>query len=453
MEQLAESCAAAPDKSLPKATGSKRALRGAYHFLSTDVVTAAAIMQPHQQQTGERIAHEGIALVLHDTTSFVFNGKRQGLGPVHGGKTDRGFLTHCSLAVTADGTRRPLGVLASTSWARPETPRKKPRGTKLAGSEYAKLTDKESERWFRHVRQTHERVGPSTTLLHIMDREADIYTLLADMITAGNRFVIRMCQDRVAREVEGQEWQTLRTVAERAPISIAIDDVPISKRAGSAIPGVRKIFASRTQRRANLAVSATPIHFKKPRYLHDKPASLALNLVRVYEVDAPDEVEPIEWILLTTEPIETTANVQFIVESYRTRWLIEEYFKALKTGCEIEKLQIETFHGLENAVALYMPIAWNILLLRNLAQHQPDAPAERVLSPTQIQVLTQISPKKLNQGPTVAEVMLAIAMLGGYIKHKRGPGWLVLSRGMQDLLLLERGWLARERVRKDVVDH
>jgi hypothetical protein len=455
--QLGESCAAAPDKSLPKATGRRSALNAAYRFFGNEAVNPAMTLEPHRKQTVERIAEAGLALVLHDTTDFAFPGRREGVGPLHG-TGDRGFLMHGSLAVTADGTRRPLGVIASRTWVRKETPRnKKGNGKKLAGSDYAKLTDKESARWGEQVREVRERVGHRAELVHIMDREADAYALLADLVAGGDRFVIRMSKDRVARDApqtqaaEPEAWEDLRSLAERAAIVVE-RDVPLSRRAASSIPAVTKTFPSRASRMAKLAISATTVQLRRPRYEHEKAPTLTLNVVRVHELETPPDVIPIEWVLLTTEAIATPTDALAIVDFYRARWLIEEYFKALKTGCEIEKLQLESYTSLCNALALYLPIAWNILLLRSLARSEPDAPATRVLSPTQIRVLRAFSPMSLNASPTVAAAMLAVAMMGGYIQHKIGPGWLVLARGMQDLLLYERGWLAREKAEKEVGD-
>ena len=434
--QLAETCAAAPDKSLPKATGSRRALTAAYRFFGNDGVTAAMILEPHRMLTVERITQAGRALILHDTSDFAFPGKREGLGPLHG-TGDRGFLMHCSLAVTADGTRRPLGVVASNTWTRKDKPRnKKPNGEKLAGSDYAKLKDKESDRWGDQLCEVVERVGARAELIHIMDREADAYALLSNLVGSGHRFVIRMSKDRVARDAaaEDEAWEDLRSLVDRAKFVVE-REVHLSRRATSSIPSVAKTFPPRDRRVARLAISATQVQLRRPRYEHEKAPVITVNVVRVHEIDTPPEMVPVEWVLLTTEVITTSDDVLAIVDYYRARWVIEEYFKALKTGCKIENLQLESYDSLRNALALNIPIAWNILLLRNLARDEPDSPAHRVLSPLQVRVLRAVSPVKLGAAPTVAEAMLAVAMMGGYIHHKVGPGWLVLARGMQDLVL------------------
>lgn len=356
--QLAETCAAAPDKSLPKASASSQALAAAYRFFGNDAVSAAKILEPHRKMTTARMVEARQVLVLHDTSDFAFPGKREGLGPLHG-TGDRGFLMHCSLAVTADGNRRPLGVIASNTWTRKDEPRnKKPNGKKLSGSDYAKLKDKESARWGEQVCEVAQCIGARAELIHIMDREADAYALLSDLIGNGHRFVIRMSKDRVARDAEAdeEEWEDLRSLVDRAKF-VTEREVQLSRRATSSIPSVTKTFPPRDRRVARLAISATTVQIRRPRYEHEKAPEITLNVVRVHELDTPPDMVPVDWVLLTTETITTSDDVLKIVDYYRARWLIEEFFKALKTGCAIEKLQLESYDSLRNALALHLPIA------------------------------------------------------------------------------------------------
>jgi hypothetical protein len=167
--------------------------------------------------------------------------------------------------------------------------------------------------------------------------------------------------------------------------------------------------------------------------------------VHVREIDAPDDADPVEWLLATTDPASSVQEVRSIVESYRTRWVIEEFFKALKTGCAIEKRQHESYDALLKMVAVCLPIAWRMLLLRALARAQPDAPATTALTPSQIAVLVACSSTRLPTSPSAKQAFDAIAVLGGHHKSNGHPGWLVLGRGMDYLLTLERGWLARSQ--------
>lgn len=92
----------------------------------------------------------------------------------------------------------------------------------------------------------------------------------------------------------------------------------------------------------------------------------------------------IEGQLVTTEPIEASEDILQIVDIYRARWTIEEFFKALKTGCGYEKRGLESLHALLNCLAIFIPIACNLYNLKMLARTQPQERALRVLNPTQI---------------------------------------------------------------------
>jgi len=148
--------------------------------------------------------------------------------------------------------------------------------------------------------------------------------------------------------------------------------------------------------------------------------------------------------LLTSEPIDTEAAVREVVEIYRARWLIEEFFKALKSGCAMEKRELESLHTLTNALALCVPIAYQLLALRHLARSTPNVPASRVLSTAQIAILQ--AKARLAHDPTAEQALVALAYLGGhYVPFSRKtPGWRVLARGMERLLDLEDGWLVRD---------
>jgi len=143
----------------------------------------------------------------------------------------------------------------------------------------------------------------------------------------------------------------------------------------------------------------------------------------------------------------TPAEICQVVDWYRSRWVIEEYFKALKTGCAYEKRQLETFHALRNALALFAPMAWQLLLLRTEARHRPESPAAVVLSDEQITVLGAVVKKPLPPNPTARHVMLAVAALGGHLPRNGDPGWLILARGLEKLETLTLGWRLRGRSR------
>jgi hypothetical protein len=178
------------------------------------------------------------------------------------------------------------------------------------------------------------------------------------------------------------------------------------------------------------------------------PRSRSVARIHVFECKPPPGQPAVEWFLLTNLPIDNDEKIGFAVDCYRTRWAIEEYFKALKTGCQFEKRQLESAHSLLNALAILAPVAWRLLLLRHLARAPKPGPASNALTTKQLQVLRAVAKKPLPPKLNARDAMLAVAKLGGHLKNNGDPGWLVLGRGMHDLLLLELGWRAREEAEK-----
>jgi hypothetical protein len=192
------------------------------------------------------------------------------------------------------------------------------------------------------------------------------------------------------------------------------------------------------------------VDLKRPADAPKASASaLRVNVIHVFERKPPQGEPAVEWFLLTNLPIDTDEAIAFAVDCYRARWMIEEFFKALKTGCQFEKRQLESAHSLLNALAILTPVAWRLLLLRHLARSDTRAPASSALTLQQMEVLTAVAKKPLPPRPTARDAMLAVAALGGHLKSNGDPGWLVLGRGMHDLLLLELGWRARDAQRSD----
>jgi len=195
------------------------------------------------------------------------------------------------------------------------------------------------------------------------------------------------------------------------------------------------------------------VELRRPHTAQSSRTSVKLNLVYVWEAAPPKGEAPVEWLLFTTESIETAAQLHAIVDHYQTRWLIEEYFKALKTGCAFEKRQLESYHSLSNALAILGVVAWRLLLLRAVSRITPDAPAASVLSATQLKILRHRL--KLKEPiKTAQQALFAVARLGGHLKNNGDPGWLSLGRGFEKLLLLQSGWSAAvdQLLRGDVID-
>jgi hypothetical protein len=432
--QVAGAVAAEPAASFPLAAGNDAELEATYRFLNNDRVSAEAILAPHRRQTAMRARDATTVVVAHDTTEFNFGkSSRRDLGRVGQGKSF-GFYGHFALAIEADEHRTPLGVAALDVHRR--TGGKGRRGHHALQS----ATDNEFHRWRRVIAQARELLEPEVAAVHVMDREADSYAFMAELSEANVRFVIRMAQ--ASRLVVGK--QSVAEVLVGAPI-VAEREVPISFRGASAMPSYRKHHPPRNSRLAMLEMSATRVTLLRPSSANASSAkTLSLNVVRVVEPNPPEGEQPIEWRLWTLEPVDTADQVLAVVDWYRCRWRIEEYFKALKTGCAIEQRQLESHHALVNALALYCPIAWRLLLLRTVARRSAPRAASDVLNTTQLKclrgALEKLKRPTLPPRPTARDAMLGVAGLGGHIKNNGDPGWAVLGRGLDRLLTIELGY-------------
>lgn len=437
LELTAERMAANSSQSFPKALGSQAAREGAYRFLSNEAVNPTAILQPHIEETIKRSVEEQEVLAIHDTTDFEFRAveSREGLGWLkYNKKESQGFFGHFSLAVSL--SRIPLGVLRLETLFR----HGKPKG-KRSPATLRKDSNKESLRWGRGVSECSNQLEGKTNVINVMDREGDNYALFADMITSANRFVVRLSHDRCLVPNELDASRLFEVMAEALPLLQR--EAKLTARRGHKCKKTRKIHPPRKARVAQLSISATAVTIQRAGHTNSSlPAFIKVNVVRVWEPNPPKGETAVEWKLITTEPIDTAMQVEKIVDIYRARWVIEEYFKALKTGCSYEKRQLESKATLLNALAVFVPIAWRLLLLRSFGSESNHMPATAALTATQIQVLRAISKRKLSENLTVHEAMMAIANLGGHIKNNGSPGWIVLGRGLNDLLLLETGWLA-----------
>lgn len=448
---LARAAAQRSDATFPKMVGGEAALEGAYRFLSNPGVEWHEILRPHRRRTAERAEERGRVLVLHDTTLCTFehaDPRQVGYTPTR----KAGFLVHVSMVVSADDRHEPLGVAAAQVVFR--SSRKKRKSRHESASLTTKYKDRESLRWEHGIRESEHLLRGAEERIHVADREADNYRLLAMLSEPGARFVVRMCQDRKAREPQdsGAEWSTIRDIALSAETCLE-REVPLTRRRATTVPRNHK--APRNSRIARLRFAATRVIVNRPRYFGSElPKTLEMNLVHVYEVGAPAGQEPVDWLLATTETVDSAEQVAAVVDMYRARWLIEEFFKALKTGCLYEQRQLETRHALLNALALFLPVATQLLWLRNRAHQVADAPATDVLTPGQIEALRLLHTKDLPANLTCRAALLAIAELGGHWKSNGPPGWLILQRGLQRVADLETGLAAHrtKTIRKNQIN-
>ncbi|MDB4991365.1 MAG: putative transposase [Myxococcaceae bacterium] len=423
--------------SLPQQSGGKSSvLEGTYRLLGNENIEPEQVLEAHQDRTADRAGLFDEIVVSHDTTSFEFKGEsaREGLGLMCG--TGQGLYAHYSLAMSRSG--EPLGVLGLRVWSRGPKPKVKrhPRDRGLD-------EDRESLRWHDAIHEVAERLEGKSRAIHVMDREADSYELLADLLEHEQRFVVRVCRDRLLGT--GDPGGNTHLYAAMAGTDVLLErELQLSRRSKPNGAKAQRINPARAGRLAALRVRAGSFEIARNRDLPlHLPDVLHLNFVEVVEENSPEGQASVLWRLVTCEPIATAHDVAAVVDLYRMRWTIEEYFKAIKTGCNFEKLQLETGRALVMALAIYSAVAWRLLLVRWMQSERPDADAALVVNPTQL-LLLERHMKKIRrpwpEQPTCRDVLLAIAAVGGHIPNNGLPGWQVLGRGFHALLLMEVGW-------------
>lgn len=443
--QISARWEASPAASFPTMVVSDAELQGLYGFFENEAVEYEPLLAAHKEQTLRRIAADdrGVVLVVHDTTSFAFGGEvpRAGMGWL--GHNQQGYFAHFGLAVSADGLRRPFGVVGLSVFMRDRPPRRVEKNTKetVGKKESAARPDRESLRWGAQIEETSALLRGHAVPIHIVDREAESYEFLAGMLRGQHRFVARarvLDRSVLGLEDDFKERAKLHVIAARS-VPIAERKVHLSRRRKSPFPGHDKKHPPRDARDARLEISATTVRLKRPTYLNETlPPTIDVNIVHVREIEAPEGVEPVEWLLFTTESIANAEDVLRIVDDYRARWTIEEFFKAIKTGCAYETRQLETMRALLVALALCIPIAWQMLLLRTQARTVPEAPATTVLSEERLDALRTIAREPLPPNPNTRQVFYALAALGGHIKRNGLPGWQTLRRGLDKVLFAEQ---------------
>lgn len=445
LRRVFDSISKDPSKSLPVLLPDDAELEAAYRWVNNVRVPPEALHRAHALRAAERARQAGDVVVIHDTTVIETPyANPSDVGYLNTGRA--GYLAHSSLAVGVEANRCPIpfGVLSVQTEFRAQSPRrggKKP--ASISGGATARSTTKAYLRWERGIEASAEVLGDCSRIIHVADREADSYALFCKVQQLGHGCVFRIRNDRRARladdEIEN-DWSSLSEIASGLQ-GTCERTVPLSKRGDKAPPAQLKTHPPREARGALLQYSSTRVELKKPHYVPaSMPESLELSLVRVWEPTPPDGETPVEWMLLTTECCETADDIIRVVDLYRARWIIEDFHKALKTGCLIQERQFESRHALLNVLALFIPIAVHLLWLRTCAREAPDAPATDAFTPLQLTVLSRLSRRKMPENPTVAQAFWVLAKLGGHIANNGAPGWQVLGRAYVKLLEAVATW-------------
>ena len=320
---------------------------------------------------------------------------------------------------------------------------------------------RESEVWGRVV----ELVGPPAAgvrFVHVFDRGADNLDVFCHCRAQRTDWVIRAAQwHRVVEEadIDITDAATTGTATNQVEITSIAET---NQRDSSTRLSLRAVLAKQPLSGAyELSVGATKDHEARTARLQVRFARVTIRrpkrrtkyqraidfqeltqwVVETREVDPPKGVQPLHWVLWTSLPVTRFDEAWQIIEDYERRWLIEEFHKAIKTGCRLEARQFMEAHRLEAVAAFTSVLAVRLLQLKTVATTSPDLPAERVVPTIWLKMLSALRKRKLI---TVRDFFRHLAGLGGFLLRKRdgNPGWITLWRGLDKLLLAIRGYSA-----------
>jgi hypothetical protein len=424
--KVAQALAANPGGTLPQAFPDWAELKAAYRLFEQRGVTFESILTPHWERTQAACREAGEYLIIEDTTNLDYTDHHpatQDLGVIGDG-SGRGFELHNALAVRVEAwslEQRPEGVVIGLFGQRCSTPRPKAKGKKET-----RYTQPRKTQCWAAALEFCPGPPPGAQWIYLGDRESDFYEPMEICWRRGIDFVIRGYHDRRLAAEEGHLFERLA----QAPV-LGQTTVEVRARAGQ--PARTAIVQARAVR-VDLDGPWRPGGWRAPL--------TGIYAVEVSEVDAPAGVkEPLHWILLTTLPCKTWAQVQRVIGRYTARWWVEEFHKALKTGAGVEDSQLERAYKLESLIAVLSVVAVRLLSTKFLARTRPESfEAAESFGPEMLELLE----KKIGKpkgGWTNANVLIATARLGGFPARKRDgmPGWQTIWRGWHRLMWMAEG--------------
>ena len=398
-------------------------------FLRNDAVTAEEVAAHAAARTAARAAGRDV-VVVQDTSELSLGGRRakaHGYGPIGKGGALRGLLLHTVLAVDA-GTGGVLGLVDAKVWNRT--------GGKVKHRRSRTTEQKESQRWLDGTRRAAEVLTEAASITGVSDRESDIYGHFA-LRPDNMHLIVRACQNRRIETDEEEEFDLLFS---------HVDNLPEQGRFKVDIPAA----PGRKARSSELAVRFSRVVLRKSRHgAADLPATITLAMVDVRETSTPPDGKPIHWRLLTTRPVTDLAEACRVVDLYRMRWVIEEYFHTVKTGgFDIEAADIGNPQVMIRFVAAVAAAAVTVMQLVKARDGTTGQSLLEAFEPADQPILEAVSTKlegntarQKNPHPkgSLAFAAWVIARLGGWDGYYGKPGPKTMRSGLEDFQRIKYG--------------
>lgn len=427
-EKVVQTMADNPGASLPELFPNRSDYNACLRLFDSPRCTHQNILDTHASAALDAIEHHpGVVLLLHDTTLFDFSGHttlEDDLGPIGNGG-GRGWIAHQSIAVNPED-RTVFGLVSQILHVREVVPK----GEKLAARR--ERAARESLLWQRGL----DEIGATpehAIWIDVCDRGADIFEFLQQLRDRGRRFIIRSTYNRALGGGPSDEKakQLLHDRLRSLP-ALSTYELEIPAKTGC------------EKRVACLSVSSMSVELRPPHVRRgaQRREPVLVNAARVWEANPPAGVKPLEWLLLTSEPIDTPEQVRQVADWYSCRTQIEEYHKVQKSGLSAEGCQVQSVAKMAALVAVLSVVAVGLMNLR-LGMRDPATagqPASHWVPALWVKVLSLNQTGRAQPDWSVKRFWLELARLGGYQKNplKHPPGWITIWRGWRTLHALIR---------------
>jgi len=426
-----ETLAGQPEKSIWFCSENRAEAKAIYRLINNDRLDREEILQTHREATVRRMLNSGeTILAVQDTTSLNYNTheKMEGIGYI----SDKtlGVNIHSCLAVTTKGLT--LGLLDQVSYNREQA---NSNSQTHDSKKVRPLEDKESYRWVKTYETSTFNLPEGVKVINVCDREGDMYELLDTIETSGGLFLIRVAQNRMTVD----NRQILDAVRKKRCIGKMEITIPRDSRNNV------------KERKGTLQIRYDRYDIKRPSILNKiktLKASIELWVIHAKEESPPKGVEPIEWFLMTNEPVEDVQAAYERIQYYTHRWKIERFHFVLKSGCKVEKLQERSMDKTTLLVLMYSIIAVLILNMTYIARILPNVSCTVLFEEDEWKVLycAANKTKKAPENPyCIEEAVKYLGWLGGPKRSPSDgpPGVKTIWVGLDKLntLLTYKEWL------------
>lgn len=453
MAQVLDQLGGHPNASIPAACNGWAETLAAYRFFDNEKVTFEKLLEPHIEASYRRIKEHPIVILAQDTTEIDLTRPERevvGAGPLDDGSR-RGALLHPLMSFTPEGT--PLGTVYAEAWVRDEVPAKSmTKEEKEYARKHTPIEEKESVRWVDTLSQAQNAAehAPQTQFICVADSEADIYEFLELGHQNSVDWIVRGCQNRAIKtprkpEVLASDPSAYLHQHVLATKCLFTNEIHVRGRKSKIPSDKRGRKLSRESRDTTVEVRAATVELRAP-WRHDrKLQDTTVNVVLVTEVDPPEGDVPVDWMLLTSLPIDDVDQVRAVIQYYTVRWMIEVYFRTLKSSCRVEERQFETIDRALNSLAVYMIVAWRALMVCRISREYPDLSCEAIFEPEEWKSVYYVVHKQPppDEAPTLKAMTRMLGQLGGYIDRVREdePGPQTVAIGLQRAHDITQCWI------------